>query len=138
MAEQATVAIPQDVIRPIVEARIQAAIVESLGKTPQLIEAAVTAALNYKVNSDGKRSTYDNDNKFTVLESMTYRYLQAAASEALKEYLEGAKEQVKKRVIAELQKKQTSVAAALVDGLAKAIDTAYGHSITIHLKERSS
>lgn len=134
--ETATVAIPNDVIQPIVAARIQAAIVESLGKTPALIEAAVVASLGMKVDSKGKVSSYSSENRYTVLEAMTYQYLQEAALEALQEYLAKAKDQVRARVIKELEKKSNSLAAALVDGLAKAIDTAYGHSITVNLHQR--
>lgn len=134
MAEQAaTVNIPNDVIQPIVLARIQAAIVEGLGRESQLIEQAVTAALTFKVDSEGKRSNYTGYNSLTLLEWMATKAIQEAAQEALKTYLEKAKAQVRARVEKELQKKQGIIAAALVDGFAESIKSTYGFSIKVEL-----
>lgn len=136
MSEQATVAIPQDVIIPIVQARIQAEIISALKGQQQLIEQAVVGALSMRVNSECKVDQYSSSNKFTLLEAMTNKYIREAAIEALKEFLEThAKESVKKRVAQEIQKKASPLAVALVDGLAKSIDTAYGFNLTVSLKQ---
>ena len=133
MAENATVAIPNDVIIPIVQAKIQASIVEALGKHGDLIEKAVAAALGQKVDSTGKVDKYDSYNKFTFLEAQANIYMQEAAKEALKEYMVQAKESLKARVKKELEKKSTLLASALVDGLARGVETAYGLTITVSL-----
>jgi hexokinase len=137
MAEAATVAIPNDVIQPIVQARIQAAIVESLGKQADLIGSVVAAALSQKVTASGEHdSRYSYENKYTLLEALTNKYIREAAHEALKAYLQGSKETIKARVKKELEKKSSLLAAALVDGLANAVDTTYGINITVSLKDR--
>jgi hypothetical protein len=134
MADNATVAIPNDVIVPILQARIQAMIVEALGGQAQLIEAAVVAALGQKVDVDGKVSSYRND--FTFLQVTANQFIRETAKGALKEYLEKQKPAIAARVVKELEKKHTALAAALVDGLAKAIDTTYGFSLSVNFKDK--
>ena len=136
MAEGATVAIPNDVIQPIVQARIQASIVEALKRSDTLIDTVVAAALTQKVNSDGKVDSYSSSNKYTILEVMATQYIREAARDALKQHLDEAREQIKKRVSDELKKKHTIIAAALVDGLAKSISTTYGFSLTVALNSK--
>lgn len=136
MADGATVAIPKDVIEPIVQARIQAGIVEALSRSQDLIEAAVTAALTQKVDRSGKVSGYNSENKYTLLESLANQYIQEAARKALNEHLVSAADAIRVRVRKELEKKSSVLAAALVDGLAKSVDTTYGLSLTISLKDR--
>ena len=137
MNESTTVVIPQDVIIPIVQARIQAEIISALKGQQQLIEQAVVSALSMRVDDTGKVSQYSSSNKYTLLESVANKYIREAAIEALKEYLTTtAKESVKKRVIQELQKKSGPLATALVDGLAKSIDTTYGFSLNINLHSK--
>ena len=132
----ATVAIPDDVIKPIVQARVQAAIVEALGKQGDLVSAAVAAALTQKVNDKGEvDGRYSYDNKYTFLEVMTNKYIREAAHEALKEHLEKAKAGIKEKVRRELEKKSSVLAAALVDGFARSIETTYGFKLDVHLKE---
>lgn len=136
MAENATVAIPNDVIVPIVQAKIQASIVEALGKHGDLIERAVAAALGVKVNGKGQVDQYSSYNTFTFLEATANQYMQEAAREALKDYMVQAKESLKAKVKKELEKKSNLLAAALVDGLAKGVETVYGLSITVNLQQK--
>src|SRR4051812_12660374 len=108
----ATIGIPDDVIKPIVQARVQAAIVEALGREADLVGAAVAAALSQKVNDKGEvDGRYSYDNKYSFLEVMTNKYIREAASEALKEHLEKAKAGIKEKVRKELEKKSSVLAA---------------------------
>jgi hypothetical protein len=134
MAEPATIAIPNDVIQPIVQARIQAAIIEALVPHKNLVADAVTAALGVKVDSDGKVNNYPSYNTYTLLQHLAHKAVADAAKEALKEYLEQSKDGIKARVKKELEKKSSILATALVDGFEKSIATTYGFSLTVNLK----
>lgn len=136
MAEAATVAIPNDVIQPIVQARVQAAVVEALSAHKQLVEQAVAAVLTMKVDSDGKPSNYSGYNTCTLMEHLAKKAIADAAKEALAEYLVAGKEGLRARVKKELEKKSSLLATALVDGFHKSIESTYGFKIEISLKER--
>lgn len=53
--------ISQDLIKPIIEQKIQAALVEAMGSYPQMLEQIVKAFLTQKVDSSGKESGYSSD-----------------------------------------------------------------------------
>lgn len=136
MSEAATVAIPRDVIEPIVQARIQAAIVESLGAHKMLVENAVAAVLHAKVDSEGRPSAHSYNNYGTFLEHLAKKAISEAAKAALNEYMEQGKEALKARVKKELEKKSSLLAAALVDGLERSVKSTYGFNISVNLKSK--
>lgn len=59
--EKSTIEIPNDIIQPIVEAKVQAAMIEALGGYERLVETAVAQVLNQKVDpTNGQPERYSN------------------------------------------------------------------------------
>jgi hypothetical protein len=102
--EKSTIEIPNDVILPIVEAKVAAAVTEALGGYDRLIEVAVSQILNQKVGDDGRPSTYSNAVPW-------FRYVmrecvQKSARVAIEDYFKEHGELIKKAITTELNKKE--------------------------------
>jgi hypothetical protein len=119
MSDIINLQISDELVKPIVDAKIQSAIVAALGNGEALIVAAVQRALNDKVGYDGKKAQYNSDNKFPYLETVCNRLLQDAVRDALKKWIEESRGKIEVAVKKELSKKMNSVAATLVDALSR-------------------
>jgi hypothetical protein len=104
----------EDVVKPILEKQIQAAIHAIIGNPEELIQKVVSAALSQKVDSDGRVSRYSGDKKYGYLDVLTRKSIQKVAEEALRDWLEENAQLVKEAVIKELNKpaRQRSIAIA--------------------------
>lgn len=118
MAETASINMPDNLIKPIIEAEIKAAIIRQLGNSEALIGEVVKRALNMKVDRDGKECSYGD---FNLLEMLLQRTIRNVAKEAMEEWVKEKHPQIKKQLADELSKRKTGLASLLVDGLANAI-----------------
>lgn len=109
--------INEDMVKPILEKQIQAAIMANLGNVDELFEFAIKKALSVKVNSEGLVSNYSSDNKYDFLEALTAKAIRNAATEAIKEYVKENQEQLKIALKKEMEKKanQNKLVQAFVD-----------------------
>ncbi len=116
MADNATVSIPQDVLKPIIEAKITEALASALGNQSQLLRMAVEKVLTQKVDSDGKPGRgYSSDMAF--IDYITGEALRAAVQSAVKDAMEAQKEVVRSALLKELQKKNSPFVKQLVTGM---------------------
>ena len=131
--------INEDMVRPILETQIQAAIVSQLGDQDKLIEAIVKKALSEKVDSDGKRDKYDSYNKHDYLEVLASKSIRTAAKDALAEWLETNSHKVKTAVLKELEtpSRQRSIAVAYADAIETSLKCSWtmGCNISFERKE---
>ena len=116
--------VDQDLVRGVLDKRIQAAIVSQLGNTDELIANAVKLALSKKVNCDGVASRYSSDNKHDFLEVMASKAIQEAAKEGLQEWLKGNKEKVRNAVLKEMKKpnRQRTLASAFANAVEESLE----------------
>ena len=63
-----SLSISKELVNPIIQAKINEAIISALGGQDELIRKSVDAIMNTKVNDQGKVSSYSSDNKYTMLE----------------------------------------------------------------------
>lgn len=114
--------VDEQAIRPIIQKAIQSAIATNLGKQQDVIEVMVALALKQKVNEYGNIGKYSSDNKYDFLEAVTNQAIQAAAKEALKEWLDTKKEQLKEAMLKELKKpkRQNAIVNAFADAAVNA------------------
>lgn len=111
-----------ELVQPIIKEQIHSAIAQQLGNYPQLIEAVAAAALNAKVDSEGKLSSYSTYNSTPFIEWASRNAIQLAAKEALKSWLEKHQADLKAAIETHLKKNTKSIAGALVAGLIERSD----------------
>ncbi|MFA5135707.1 MAG: hypothetical protein WC505_08050 [Patescibacteria group bacterium] len=114
----ASVNIPENIIREIVTASVNAAVLASMKDPDKLISDIVRKAMSAKVDSQGKISD-SYGAKWDWLEWNTQDMIRAAAKEALSEILVAQKELLKKAVMDEFNRpgRQKTVARAFSDAV---------------------
>ena len=116
--------VDEQAVKPMIQKAIQAAIASNLGKQEDVIEIMVALALKQKVNEHGCIGKYSSDNKYDFLEAVTNQAIRDAAKEAISEWLDTKKEQLKKAMLKELKKpkRQNAVINAFADAAARAFN----------------
>lgn len=136
--EASTIQIPNDIIQPIVEAKVTAAITEALGGYDRLIETAVAQVLNQKVNHEGVPSTY-SDAKPWFKWVMT-DCVKKAARAAIESYFKDHEELIKKAITTELSKKNSPLVKQLVTTLIGSVLNAdslrYRMNVAVNIEDK--
>lgn len=129
--------ISQDIVKPIVQSKIEEAILLSLGGADKLVEYAVATILNTKVDSTGKVSTYSNENKFNFVEIAIRNKINEAARLAVSDFLENHKEKIRNELIKQLTSKKgvALFAASLLDATARTLPNQYRATFTVNFLE---
>jgi hypothetical protein len=136
MSKSATVDIPDDVITPIVEAQIQAGIVQALGGRQELIEGVVSRALTRPVDpKTGRAPEYSHTTTKTYLSWACMQAINSAAKNALDAWLESHEADIAAAIEAELHKKKAPLARQIIAALLSGASSR-GIEITLALNER--
>ena len=128
MSDEVNVQISKELIKPVIEAKIQAAIISELRNIDDLIPKFVEAALvRYKVNEKGEQDKYSSYNKYSFIEAMCQRTIQQAAKDAFAEFIQERQPQIKAEFmkILQTQKHQKAVVKAMVDGLVGCVEKSW-------------
>lgn len=121
MADAPTFQIPKDVIEPIIQSHISAAVAVALQGHRPIVEQAVAHALNVKVDNDGKVSQYSSSNQVPWLQWVMGDCIRKAALAAVQEELAQQQDAIKKQIAAELRKVNSPLAKKLIESMAGAI-----------------
>ena len=122
MAGDVSINVSPEVVRPIIEAKIQAAIVAELERDKNLVSKMVAAALNIKVDSEGKPGR-GYGGEIPYIEFLCRQAIHNAAQGAMKEYLAENADMLKQAVKEQLGKHGEDLAAAFVNGLVNAVES---------------
>ena len=142
MADDPTFKIPREVIEPIIQAKVSAAIVEALGNTQWLVSNCIEKVLNEKVKDDGTRQTdsYYMDKSPTFLQWSMRSCVQASFKRILQEEIEKHRPVIYEQLLKTLKAKDSPLLNQLVGAMTDAILTAsknpYQMEVTITEKER--
>jgi len=125
--------ISEDLIKGIIETKVQAAITQALSSEASVVEQVVAAALECKVDEKGKRSRYDSDNKFTYLDSLCRKMIRNAAESAVQEWAHSQQKLLTDTFLKQLQTKKTANALVktCVDGLSDAASQSWRFSVDV-------
>jgi hypothetical protein len=118
-----TFQIPKDVIEPIIKAQVAAAVVAALGDKGAIIENAVAAVLNSKVDSDGKPDKYGYGGSVSWVQWVMNDCVKTATREAITEAMEKQRGRVKAAITKELTNSKSPLVRKLVDALAGSLDS---------------
>lgn len=122
-----------DVVKPIIEKRIAAAIADGLGGADGIIERMVHLALSVKVDSNGKQSEYRGYNNHDFLEVMTGNMIRESAKEAMKQWVQENGNKIKAAVVKEMMKPNScrKIANAFADAAIKSVGCYWKPNIEI-------
>jgi hypothetical protein len=133
--------VSNDVVRPIVEAQIRAAIVAEMSKNPQkLFDAMVMEALQFKVARDGRMSQYSSENNFSWLSIQLANVVREEAKRAVEEMIAENRDKIKNAIKKELQKENNAnqLAAAVISGMTHHLKCKYTNHIDIRFESPKS
>ncbi|MDP4158192.1 MAG: hypothetical protein Q8911_00305 [Bacillota bacterium] len=120
MSNMINLGISEDMVKPILEKQIQAAILANMGNPEELIRNVVSTALRQKVDKDGKVSSYSSDNRYDYLDVLVGKTIRKAAEDSLTEWLKENSQMVKALVIQEMNKPERQ--NSLVGAFAKSVE----------------
>lgn len=129
-----TLNVDENLVRPIVEAEIQAAIVRQLESSQNLIPKLVQAALNQKVDYQGNPGR-DYDNKYPYIEVLCNQAIRKAAEEGMRKYIEDSTPVIQLEIEKQIRSQTKNIAKVFVEGLAASIKSSWAFSVTVHLPE---
>ena len=124
-SDSVDIKIGKDLVAPILDKKIQMAIVESIGDPHKFVCEAVNAVLRTKVNADGKRDSYSHNNEYDLIDVLSRQAISEAVRSALTELLAEKKPMIKDAIKAQIAKRPNALAKALVDGMTGAFSDTY-------------
>jgi hypothetical protein len=130
--------VDQSIIQPIIEGQIQAAIVQNLGNTKELMEKLVSAVLSRKVDSSGNLSTSSYDAKYDLIDVLVRKGIQDAAKEAINEWIKDNLPKIKETILKEMKKpdRQKTIAFAFLEAVENGFRCNWNVGCNISFKQR--
>jgi len=116
---QPTLSIPKDIIEPIVQANITAAVAGAMGPSGEILRQAIASILTMKVDSNGNPSTYSNTK--TWIDWAIGEAIKQAAKTAIEEQTAALQVSIKEYIAAELKKKNSPIVKQIADGMLGAV-----------------
>lgn len=128
--------ISKEIVNPIVEAKIKAAVVEAMGGSENLIAMVIDKLLNQKVNHEGNISNYSSDNTHRWLDIAVTKQVKDAVKESMTEILKERKQDIKDAIKKQLASKKgiELFAESLLSGLK--LDDKYRTSINVKFEAK--
>lgn len=112
-----TFQIPSDVIKPILEAHVQAAFAKAFGDSSKLLEIAVARVLNQQVDSEGKVSHHTRHDSPTWMEWLMAAKMREAITEAIQVGMSNYKERIKAQIVKEIGNSKSPLAKQLITAM---------------------
>ena len=125
--------ISPELVKPIVEKQIKAAVTEMLGGADKVIDKIVSSMIHQKVDKDGNVSRYGNE--YDWFEVVFSKQIKEAVEAELREQMKSMVAPIRKSLIKKLRSEQGAslVADALLRGLEGTFDKAWRSQIDVKL-----
>ena len=134
-----TLNVDENLVKPIIEKEIQAAIVRQLeAGTTNLIPKLVQAALNQKVDNQGRVSNSNYDNRYSYIEVLCNQAIQNAAKAGMEKYITDSIDIIQSEVEKQIRSQTKNIAKVFVEGLVGAIKTSWSFSVKVDLPEQKN
>ncbi|MGF2140114.1 hypothetical protein [Enterococcus innesii] len=130
--------INEEVIQTIFKETLNQSIITAMGNKEDFMSALINNALNEKVDDRGEVSRYSSDNKYSFLDIHIKKIVQAAAKEAINEYLDENRELLKSVVKREMEKEEnkSAIVNAFVQGAVNSFDYNYNFSADVKIEKK--
>lgn len=125
--------IDQDYLAEAVRQTVIMGISESLNGKNEIVSQIVKMTLNTKVCDKGTISSYDRDNKYTLLEFYVKKMIAEITSEEMKKIVDERRPEITKAIREELSKKvnYTKFVDAFISNISEAIDSSWCPKIEV-------
>ena len=123
MSDNATVNIPNDVLKPIIEAKV----IEALGGQSQLLAELVSTIVNGQVER--------NYRKVPWIEAVCRDAITAATHQAVQQWVASHQAAMRKAIERELTRNTRSLATMMVEGFAKQAASTYNVKVSFQEKD---
>lgn len=133
--EIASIQLPKDMVKGIVEQQIKAAIIRELGgESDKIIERIAHMALAQKVDSNGAPQSYGST---TLIEYLCHKSVREAVQEALKDFLKDNQPKIKEAILKEFKRPETqkAMAESYVSSLLVSANSGWSFSAKIEVKK---
>lgn len=134
--EMVNIEVSEGLIKPLVEEKIRTAIIAEMSKHPhQIIDGLVSRALDLKVDTDGKPSSYSNAKPY--IEHLCDTVIRTQAREALLEMIEEHKPKIKEAIKKKMSQGGSSgkLATALVNGMMESLECKYSQRLEVSFEK---
>lgn len=133
MADNISLEISKEIVTPIVEAKIKAAITAALGSKEEVIATLADKILFQKVTSSGTVSNYSSDNKYNWIDVVFTNQIKKVIEEELKSKVNESAEAIKAALVKHLKtaKGANAVATALLAGLSDTFTNSWRSKLDI-------
>jgi hypothetical protein len=128
-----TTQVDDNLVRPIVEAEIRAAIVRQLENIDDLVPKLVKAVLRTEVDSTGKISDRKYNNRHDLLDVICRDAIQQAARAAMREYIEESADELRVEVKRQIEASSSRLAKVFVDSLVGSLETSWRFTVKVIL-----
>jgi len=132
MGSGMTLNVDSGLVKPIVEAEIQAAIVRELEKDTDLVSKLVQAALQEKVDQDGKRTGRSYD-KYLFIDVLCRNAIQKAAVVAMREYIDENTDTLRAEIKRQIKASAGGLAEVFVNSLVQSLESRWSFTVKIDL-----
>lgn len=131
--------IDQDYLAEAVRQTVIMGISESLNGKNEIVSQVVKMTLNTKVCDKGTISSYERDNRYTLLEYYVKKMITEVTSEEMKKIVDERRPEITKAIREELSKKvnYTKFVDAFISNISKAIDTSWCPKIEVSFEKIS-
>jgi hypothetical protein len=134
MSDVVNVQVGQELIKPIIESRIRAAVLAGLGNTEELIRAVIYGVLQLKVDREGRPGQgYSND--IPMLKYLCEKAIKDTAEAAVREWIATQQPKLKAELVKQLDRHKANLAEVMVLGLGKALANAWTFRVDVEFKQ---
>ena len=131
--------IDQDYLAEAVRQTVLMGISESLNGKNEIVSQIVKMTLNTRVNDKGIISSYERDNKYTLLEYYVRKMIKEVTAEELQKIVDERKPEITNAIRKELSKNvnYTKFVDAFIGNVSSAIDNTWVPKIEVNFSKRS-
>lgn len=133
MSGDVNIQISNDVVKGIIQKKLEMAVAGALGDEPELLNTIVRTALEIKVDRDGKKPSYASSSDIDLIEWLCRSQIQAVARKCIQEWVEAQRPKIEVEIKKAMEKQTKNLAADFVSCLATNVKKDWNYSIDLKL-----
>ena len=132
MGDVVSMSVPEKVVANIVQAEVSTRVAEALKGNDEIVRKIVDAALKLKVDDRGQPCSYSSARPY--IEHIAVQAIRDAANDAMKDYVQGNKEKIKKEVEKQLKASTNKLVQAFMDAVVEQATSCYRFNVNVNVE----